>query len=194
MNWKDVGNFVKDAAPKIGGLLTNPVGTVIEIGVDALTGKLGTDRNPQAVMEKLQNDPDALARVREAELDLEKLKVQADMNRDTQAAENIRTEATSEDEYVRRTRPKILRDSFATLAILTIGGLTGLVIMSVSGVSQTTITLVSSYLTESIKYFAGLVLAGFLGYAHYRSKDKMVKRGIEPMTVISGLSKIIRGK
>lgn len=192
MDWKDVGEFVKDAAPKIGGLLTNPVGTVIEIGVDALTGKLGTEKTPEAVMEKLKNDPDALARVREAELELEKLKVQADINRDTQAGQNIRVEASSEDEYVRRTRPKVLRDAFSVLAILTIGGLFGLIVMSVSGIDKKTIALVSGFLTESIKYYSGLVLAGFLGYAHYRSKDKAVKQGIKPESFLWNVGKLLK--
>jgi hypothetical protein len=66
MDWKDVAKLVGKAAPLIAGSLGGPAGT---IAGTLLSGILGTEDKPDAVYERLQNDPDALAQVKTAEIE-----------------------------------------------------------------------------------------------------------------------------
>ena len=193
MTWKDVGNFLKDVAPRVAGLLTNPVGEGIELITDAISGKLGVSNKPEEVMRALKSNPEALIKVRQMEADLEALRIKQEINEVDKAASIIQTEASSDDSYVRRTRPKILRDSFMLLAIMYVVGFMSLVVMALVGVKEKRIDLIIGFLEEGIKYLTGLVTVGFLGYVRYRSvHDKRIEKGLEPQSVVDDILKVLR--
>lgn len=77
MNWKDVGNKVRDIAsgtlPALGTALGGPAGAAIGV---ALSKALGTDPTPDAVAAAL--NPDAAVKLREIEADLQKAQLSAD--------------------------------------------------------------------------------------------------------------------
>lgn len=80
MDWKDVAGAVGKAAPIIGGLLGGPAAPITAAVGAIVASALGTDNNPEAVHAALQSDPDALVKLREAEmthkLALERLKLE----------------------------------------------------------------------------------------------------------------------
>lgn len=70
MQWKDVGKAVAQAAPMIGNLLINPVGTVASAAGSIVAAALGVAPTADAVGDKISGDPQALTRI--AELQAEK--------------------------------------------------------------------------------------------------------------------------
>ena len=194
MTWKNVGDFLIGSAPKIAGLITNPVGEGISLITDALSGKLGVGNNPDEVMKELKSNPEALVKVKQMEFDLEALKIKQSMNETDKASANIKTEAASADVFVRRTRPKLLRDTFYLLAVMMVTGFLSMVVMAVVKVPDATISIIMGFWTEAIKYLSGIFTAGFLGYARYRSVyDKRLQAGKDPSPgLVEGLVKLIK--
>jgi len=193
MTWNDVGKFIGDSAPKLAGLLTNPVGTVVSMGTDLISRALGAD-DPDTAMEVLKKDPQALVKVREIEADLEKVKIQAESVEIDRAAQIIQTEGSSEDEYVRRTRPKIIRMSFYLSATLSVGGLIAMIVLGLTNEIEAGLfkILVSSW-KELCIYYGGLTTAGFLGYVRYRSvHDKRLAQGMEPQGLIQQIAGVMK--
>jgi len=70
--WGDVAAAIAKEAPLLGTLVPG-IGTVVGAGVSAaasiVASALGTTPSPDSVMDALKADPDALAKVRQAELD-----------------------------------------------------------------------------------------------------------------------------
>ena len=64
--WEKVGRAVADAAPVLGGLLGGPAGSAAGA---LIASTLGTSSSPEAVMEKLQSDPDWIMKVKQIEAD-----------------------------------------------------------------------------------------------------------------------------
>jgi hypothetical protein len=67
MTWKDVGKTVARAAPILAGVLGGPVGAVASAAGTLAASWLGEEANPEAVNAALQNDPEALIRLKELE-------------------------------------------------------------------------------------------------------------------------------
>ena len=65
MQWKDVTNFIGDAAPMIGYLLGGPAGS--EIGT-LVASALGVENKEEAILEAIKNNPQALIKLKELEL------------------------------------------------------------------------------------------------------------------------------
>lgn len=190
MIWEDVGKFLKNNAPKLAGLLLGgPTGVVAG---ELLSKVLGTSNEPKKVMEVLKNDPTAMLKVLELNNQLEMAKIQERVNETTQAAGIIKIEAASEDTYVSRTRPKILRDSFNLLAIMMVTGFVSLVVLAQTGLNKEFLTLIGGYWTDCLKYLTGFVTIGFTGYVRYRSvHDKRLLAGKDPSPgLIEGLLKL----
>lgn len=84
-NWGDVAATVAKVAPILGNILPG-VGTVAGLGVGAaasiVASALGVSADPDSVMSALKNDPDALAKVRTAELDNQTQLAQIAMQRE----------------------------------------------------------------------------------------------------------------
>lgn len=131
MNWSDVGAWLKDnagtGAALVGSMLTGNVPGAVAAGVSLISSATGTD-DPQAALESMQRDPQTLVRLRELanqeqdsirkhieSIKLAELLDKQSEHRETQGT--IRGGDVATDEYVRRTRPKMARESWnATVA------------------------------------------------------------------------------
>jgi len=84
MDWKKVGKFLASSAPHISTLLANPIGGAASLAIDLISGELGTDPTPDAVMAELQGNPDAIVRIKELEIthktELERLRIKGEEN------------------------------------------------------------------------------------------------------------------
>ena len=131
MSWKKVGGWLKENAGTgtalIGSLLTGNVPGAIAAGAALVSGATGTD-NPDQALSILQSSPESMLKLKELyyqneqsvrqhieTMELAKLKDQQDEHQETQ--KTIRGGDTATDEYVRRTRPRMARQSWnATVA------------------------------------------------------------------------------
>ena len=129
MNWSDVKDIVGKAAPLVGSLLGGPAGGAVG---SMVAHALGTDDSPDAVVNALKANPDALVKVKQIEADhaekLQELQVTAENNRltaETQrykaSQKTIQTQAQYGTDYVKNTRPKIARLSFYAGAAYALG-------------------------------------------------------------------------
>lgn len=69
MDWKKLGSNIAKAAPLIGTALGGPAGGAVGAMVASF---LGVENTPEAIEAKLQNDPQALLRLKELELENER--------------------------------------------------------------------------------------------------------------------------
>lgn len=65
MNWSDIGNIVGRAAPMVGTLLGGPAGAAVG---SLVASALGVNNDPDAVNSALANDPEALVKIQELQL------------------------------------------------------------------------------------------------------------------------------
>ena len=66
--WKEVGEAVAKAAPVLGGVLGGPVGSAVGAAGSVLGSLFGVEGTPDAVMQALRKDPDALVKIKELEV------------------------------------------------------------------------------------------------------------------------------
>lgn len=66
LDWKKVGRAVADAAPMLGGLLGGPAGSAAGA---LIASTLGTAADPDAVLERIQQDPNVLLQIKQLEKD-----------------------------------------------------------------------------------------------------------------------------
>ena len=79
MTWDDVKGFIGSAAPVVGTLLAPETGGA-SLAVGTLISKaLGTSNTPDAVMQELQNNPDAILKIKELANSKEIAKIQANV-------------------------------------------------------------------------------------------------------------------
>lgn len=120
MSWEKVKDAIGGAAPVIGSLLGGPAGGAVG---GLVASWLGVEADADAVMRKLQADPESLAKLQQMEIEERmqlrqlqfeqaKLQLTDKQHQHEQQQETIRSGDNAEDEYVRRTRPKIARHSF----------------------------------------------------------------------------------
>lgn len=106
--WGDVATTVAKVAPILGNILPG-VGTVAGIGVGAaasiIASALGASADPDSVMAALKNDPEALAKVRQAELDnqVSLAKIAADREGAQLAAQTAQAQNDAADRQSART-------------------------------------------------------------------------------------------
>lgn len=65
-DWKKVGRAVADSAPVLGSLLGGPAGGAAGA---LIASTLGTAANPEAVLERIKQDPDVLLKIKQLEAD-----------------------------------------------------------------------------------------------------------------------------
>lgn len=65
MNWSEIGNIVGRAAPMVGTLLGGPAGAAVG---SLVASALGVNNDPDAVNSALANDPEALVKIQELQL------------------------------------------------------------------------------------------------------------------------------
>ena len=126
MDWKEVGTWLKDNAGKgaalVGALLTGNIPAAVASGVSLVTSATG-ESSPEKVLESLQTSPENLVRLRELAVEdeenirkhireLAELEYSDAQSRHHETQETIRQGDQSSDEYVRRTRPRMARQSF----------------------------------------------------------------------------------
>jgi hypothetical protein len=66
LKWEDIKPFIAKAAPVVGTLVGGPAGPAVGA---LIASALGTEATPDAVMEKLKSDPDALLKIEKMERD-----------------------------------------------------------------------------------------------------------------------------
>jgi hypothetical protein len=91
MKWKNISEMVGKAAPMLGTAIGGPAGAALG---SLVANVLGVDNTPEAVAEAIRNDPDALLKLKQLELDNEQsirehaFKVLDVELKDTQSARN----------------------------------------------------------------------------------------------------------
>lgn len=135
MSWEKVGQWIKDnagsGAALVGSLLTGNVPGAVAAGVSLVSGATGTD-DPTKALEALQNDPGTVvelrrlaneekANIRAHIEDMERLRLEDLQKRHKETQETIRGGDTATDEFVRRTRPKMARESWAATIVYCLG-------------------------------------------------------------------------
>ncbi len=148
MNWKDIGAAIGNAAPMVGGLLAGPAGAAIGSVVAAT---LGVDNTPDSVNDALKNNPDALVRLQElqvnSKVELQKLAVTAQQHQ--LEADLLQYRAESEDRNsARELAAKQPNDLIRpTITILMILGAIAIVFLVFSGYSKDLLTNATASLT-----------------------------------------------
>lgn len=132
--WAQVGDWLKNnagtGAALVGSLLTGNVPGAIAAGVSLVTGATG-EAEPDKVLATLQAEPGTVVKLREMALANEasirehirqmaeiEAKDEQDAHREQQ--QTIRSGDNAEDEYVRRTRPRMARQSWYATAFYVI--------------------------------------------------------------------------
>lgn len=64
--WEKVGRAIADAAPVLGSVIGGPAGGAVGA---MIASTLGTSASPEAVLEKLKSDPEALMKIKQLEAD-----------------------------------------------------------------------------------------------------------------------------
>ncbi len=64
--WDKVKQFISGAAPVVGGLVGGPAGGAVGA---LIASALGTENDPEAIMKKLETDPEALIKLKQLESD-----------------------------------------------------------------------------------------------------------------------------
>lgn len=130
-SWKDVGEWVKKNAGTgtalVGSLLTGNVPGAIASGISLVTGATGKT-NATEVLDALQTDPATKVKLKELyyknEEDvrshietMERMRLEDQMAEHQQTQDTIRNGDNATDEFVRRTRPQMAKQSWtATIA------------------------------------------------------------------------------
>jgi hypothetical protein len=180
--WGDVAASVAKAAPILGNLLPG-VGTVAGLGVGAVASivasALGVSPDPDSIMSALKNDPDALAKVRTAELDNQTQLANIAMQREQNAlaAQTAQYQADAVDRQSARTLAESDKDHTArNLAYLYTMALFGVIaahlVIIVRGVSVDAIAM------SLISTLEGVLISMVLGSKefYFGSSSSAVKQ------------------
>ncbi|GJE78103.1 3TM-type holin [Methylorubrum suomiense] len=110
VDWAPVaGQLMKIGAPLVGTLIGGPAGAIAGSLIGSLASAIGADPTPEAISDKLANDPDAQQAVRDFEADnrvqLEQAVEQTKRLQIEQANLSLRAEITAGDRFQRWARP-----------------------------------------------------------------------------------------
>lgn len=126
MSWKKVGSWLKDNAQEgaalVGSLLTGNVPGAIAAGAALVSDATGTS-DPEKALSFLQHDPNTMLKLKELAAQenqsirshlqrMYELELDDKQHEHSETQMTIRNGDTSEDPYVRHTRPKIARQSW----------------------------------------------------------------------------------
>jgi len=191
MTLKDVGTFlIGKGLPFVGSLVGGRAGESIGQGIADL---LGVENRPDAIMDAIEKNPEALVKIREYETTLAMAQLKNDEVHTAEASANIRAEAQASDEYTRQTRPKVLRQSFALWAIMTLSGFLALIIMAVAGIDKGILALITDSWKTATRDVGAIVMVGFTGYTYMRStRDKAYEAGKTPAGIVGGIIDAIK--
>jgi len=130
MNWPDVGGWIKDnagsGAALVGSLLTGNIPGAIASGISLVSSATGST-DPAKALEALQTSPETILKLKELALReeenirenlrlIEESRLKNEQSAHEQQQLTIRYGDSSEDNYVRHTRPMMARQSwYATI-------------------------------------------------------------------------------
>jgi hypothetical protein len=172
MKWSDVGDWLaKNAGPGaalVGSLLTGNLPGAVSAGI-ALVGSATGTTDPAQAMQYLQANPDAMIKLKElayrdADSIRQHIRLQEEARlKDEQEAhrqqqETIRSGDNATDEYVRRTRPTMARQSWYAGA----GYIVAMEILKAFDVTK----------TGAVVELAMIILAPSMAYIGFRSLDR----------------------
>lgn len=186
--WSKAADLLGGAAPLIGGLLLGPAGAAAGTLVSSA---LGVENTPEAVAAELQQNPDAILKIKELEsrerVQLEQLTLQAETRQHEEINKTMRVEAAANDAYVRRWRPT-WGYAMAASWLLLVFGLVATVFWSV--VEHPTqaaqiITTLGTFVSLLMPLF-GIALAVLGVNVSKRSQDKQVAAGQAPPPGVLG--------
>lgn len=173
MDWGKVGAWLKDNAGAgvglVGSLLVGNIPGAIAAGVAMVSSATGTT-DPSKALQALQTDPATLVRLKELAQQedasvREHIRAMAELQaQDAQAAQaeqqqTIRAGDVASDEYVRRTRPRMARQSWYAGAAYIIG----FEALKAAGLFQ----------AGAVVELAMILLAPAAAYIGFRSWDKL---------------------
>lgn len=181
MSWKSLKKAVGSAAPVVGSLLGGPAGGAVGTLV---ANALGVEDKPEAVSEALKADPQALAKVRQLELEnereLKRMLLEAETAQLAQINQTMRAEVAANDGYVRRWRPTFGYAVALTWILQMVG------LMVAVGYAVTKPEHASSIITAISQVMGATTMMWSLALAVLgvnvakRSQDKQVAAGQKP--------------
>ena len=173
MDWSSVGNWLKNnagsGAALVGSLLTGNVPGAVAAGV-ALVGSATGTNDPAIALETLQNNPETVLKLRELAIKeeesirqhiraLEEIRLNDEQAAHAEQQQTIRNGDSSEDEYVRHTRPMMARQSwYATMAYI---------------IGFEALKAIDLFKTGAVVELAMIVIAPAAAYLGFRSLDKL---------------------
>lgn len=184
---KSLSAAVSKGAPLLGSLIGTPA-TGAAIGMIAKA--LGTDANPDAINKRLQNDPEAPAKLQALENEhqqaLTRMVLEAESTRLAEVNQTMRAEAASNDAYVRRWRP-----TFGYLTAL--AWIIQCVAIAWSIVATPEQAGVVAQAVTALTPMWGIALAMLGVNATCRSRDKQVAAGQQPSGFMDAVVKRVGG-
>ena len=194
MSWSKVGDFLKGSLPILGTALGGPAGG---IAGGILSKLLGVEENPDDVLEKLKQDPEAILKYKLSELECNKEILiacqQAEENKLRIVNETMRNESNSQDAFVRRWRPFYGYAVAISWAVQMMGFTFMFVYVGIKSPEQLP-TLVQNFalLSGSLITLWGIALAVLGVSVHKRSKDKQITPIENGTGVISNAKQILK--
>ncbi len=192
--WDGIKSLLGSAAPIIGTLVGGPAGAYVG---GLIANALGVENTPEAIEFELNNNPDALVKIKQLESDERiALKELAFKHANLESEERqlsvtkqhatMQAELASNDPWVRRWRPTFGYAVCLAWCLLFFG-LAFVMIFSPSEAAN----LVNSIVALTPLFGIALSVLGVS--IHKRSVDKQVSAGLSPVGVIAGLKKAIKG-
>ena len=200
MDWGALGK-------KIAGIGADVLGEALPFpgsgaAVDALASAFGVEKDPDAISEAIAKDPEAAAKIKEVELNhkaqLERIRTDHKEQMREYQAQDIQggrelsaKELQSEDKYVRRTRPQVVRMTMWLMIVFVVlfACILGALLFVPYEVPETNANLAS----EGLSYLAGVVFLAFAtafrSYTTRRSMDKMTAAGQMPEGLVDKIGK-----
>ena len=159
MDWSKVGTFISGNAGKgvalVGSLLTGNIPGAIAAGVSMVQSATGAS-TPEGAISELQNNPEAMLKlkelyyaneesVREHLATMEQARLEDAQKEHEQTQTTIRGGDVATDEYVRRTRPMMARQSwYATIGyVIGFEGAKALGVFSVGATMELALILIA---------------------------------------------------
>lgn len=117
ISWEKVGRAVADAAPILGSLAAGPAGGAVGA---LIAQKLGTASDPEAVLEAMKADPNALLKIKQIEQDeRESLRNWQTMTLQAELADVQNARAAHKDHWM----PSVLTIILGVIVVVMGGGL-----------------------------------------------------------------------
>lgn len=165
MDWKGIGKKVFEAAPLIGTVLGGPAGGAVGSVVSMVGSALGLEPDettPKAVDALLMSDPDALLKLKQAEMDhkveLQKLALETD-----RVFLADRSDARSREVEITKVTEKRDATLIGLAWLVVIGFFTVMVLLMYKGIAPESSSEVVYLLIGALTTGFGTVLAYFFG-------------------------------